>query len=164
MRNFAYWTFTLLVATAAVPQVLQPRPDFTEYSVTTIYRGRPASPVLNKEQRIFRTVIREGAKNEVEFAGHYTVPRFGCGAGCSAFYIVDSINGKVYSGFGVSDLPDKWRKKHSSHEFNRWEFHRDSRLLKINGCPNETNCGFYDYEMADGMGLRLVRKQLLPQK
>jgi hypothetical protein len=39
-----------------------------------------------------------------------------------------------------------------------------SRLLKINGCPNERNCGFYDYEMVDGKGLRLIQKRLLPKE
>jgi hypothetical protein len=28
----------------------------------------------------------------------------------------------------------------------------------------EQNCGFYDYEMVEGKGLKLVRKKLLPKE
>lgn len=38
------------------------------------------------------------------------------------------------------------------------------RLMKINGCPKDENCGFYDYEMVDGKGLKLIRKELLPKE
>jgi len=43
------------------------------------------------------------------------------------------------------------------------EFYPNSRLLKINGCPNEENCGFYDYEMVNEKGLKLLRVELLPE-
>lgn len=137
------------------------RAAFTDYPATQIYRGVPVPPKLSKEQRSFRTVIRSGAKVPVEFAGHYTLPRFGCGTECSAFYVVDSRNGKVYDGFGVVDLPGKWLEKQAADPPERFEFHPDSRLLRINGCPNETNCGFYDYLMVDGQGLKLIKKQVL---
>ncbi len=39
-----------------------------------------------------------------------------------------------------------------------------SRLLKINGCPNDTDCGYYDYVMVDGKELKMVRKWLLPKE
>jgi hypothetical protein len=109
-------------------------------------------------------MIRTGAKSPVEFAGHYTVPTWGCGAGCNAFVIVDSITGRVYDGFVVAELPGAWEEKHFGHLPSRMEFHPHSRLMKINGCPNEKNCGFYDYVMVDGEELKLVRKQLLPKE
>lgn len=148
---------------SAVPQS-KPEPRFEEYKVRDIYHGGPAAPILTKDQRVFRTVIREGAKSKVEFAGHYTVPQFGCGSGCSGFYIVDSIGGKVYDGFVISDLPLAWVEKRQEDDIPRIEFHSNSRLLKIRGCPNETNCGYYDYVMVDGSGLKLVRKELLPKE
>jgi hypothetical protein len=66
------------------------RPRFSDYPVRQIYQGKPIAPILSKDQRWYKTVIRQGAKSKVQFAGHYTVPVFGCGAGCAAFYIVDS--------------------------------------------------------------------------
>ena len=80
-----------------------------------------------------------------------------------AFYIVDSITGRVYDGFGIADLPDQWLEKQSGDPPLRIQFIASSRLLKINGCPNEHDCGYYDYVMVDGKGLKLVDKWLLPQ-
>ena len=145
-------------------QAEKPRPKFSDYRVKNIYRGRPARAIITKEFREIRTVIRKGAGSDVEFAGHYTVPRWGCGTDCNGFVIVDSISGKVYKGFGVAGLPFKWLEQHGGDEMDRMEFHPNSRLLKINACPNEANCGLYDYVMVEERGLKLVRKELLPEE
>jgi hypothetical protein len=109
-------------------------------------------------------MIRMGADSDVEFAGHYTIPRWGCGTDCNGFVIVDSISGRIYDGFGVAGLPFTWLDKHRGEEMERMEFHANSRLLKVNACPNEANCGLYDYVMAEGSGLKLLRKELLPEE
>ena len=155
---------TICLVSVAVPQPVKSRPDFDAYKVPDIYKGRPATPILSKEQRWFRTRIREGAKSDVQFAGHYTVPVWGCGAGCVAFVIVDSITGKVYDGQAVSSLPGDWIDEYKPPSTSPIEFHQNSRLLKVNGCPGERDCGLYDYLVVDGKGLRLIRKELLPQK
>lgn len=152
------------LAGMAFSQAGKSRLKFSDYPVKQIYKGKPARPILSKEQQVYRTRIREGSQAPVQFAGHYTVPRFGCGAGCSVFYVVDSIKGRVYQGFAVSDLPSSWMQQNRREDIEQMEFHPNSRLLKINGCPGETNCGFYDYEMVDGGGLKLVRKELLPRE
>ncbi|WP_109485894.1 hypothetical protein [Occallatibacter savannae] len=92
------------------------------------------------------------------------MPQFGCGAECSGFYIVDSISGRVYDGFGIIDLPRNWLEKQSGEEPPRIQFMPDSRLIKINGCPDERDCGYYDYVIDDGKGLRLIGKWLLPEE
>ena len=128
-------------------QVGKPRPKFSDYPVKDIYRGEPARPIITKEFRSFRTMIRNGADSDVEFAGHCTIPRWGCeriATGSSSS--IPSV-GWVYDGFGVAGLPFKWLEKHGGQKMERIEFHPNSRLLKINACPNETNCGFYDYVM-----------------
>jgi hypothetical protein len=145
-------------------EVEKHRPQFSAYPVTTIYHGKPARPVITKEFRSFRAMIRLGADSEVEFAGHYTIPRWGCGTGCNAFVVVDSISGRVYDGFGLAELPFKWLEQHGGEEVARMEFHPNSRLLKINACPNEKDCGLYDYVIIEGKGLKLVRKELLPDE
>jgi hypothetical protein len=141
-----------------------PRPKFRDYPVKSIYHGQPAKPIITKEFRSFRTMIRRGANTDVEFAGHYTVPRWGCGTDCNGFVVVDSISGKVYDGFGVAELPTTWVEEHGDDAKERMEFHPNSRLMKINACPNEENCGLYDYVMVDGKGLELIRKELLPKE
>jgi hypothetical protein len=72
----------------------------------------------------------------------------------------------VYDGVGATDLPDAWSAEHAAESYQRWEFHPSSRLMKVNGCLEELNderCGLYDYEMVDGKGLKLIRKELLPK-
>jgi hypothetical protein len=73
-------------------------------------------------------------------------------------------SGRVYAGFGVAGLPFKWLEKHRGEDMDRMVFHPNSRLLKINACPNEQNCGLYDYLMVEGKGLKLIRKELLPEE
>jgi len=155
----------LLSSTVLYGQSIPARPSFEKFPAKQIYKGIPAPPKLDKDQRMFRTVIRKGAKSQVQFAGHYTIPQCGCGTGCSQFYIVDSINGRVYDGgFGISDFPGSWLEKQSGDPPDRVQFTASSRLLKINGCPNEHDCGYYDYVMVDGEGLKLISKWLLPEE
>jgi len=158
---------TFLVFTVGLfAQDIRTRPQFNDFSVEQIYQGSPAAPKLvTQGQRMFRTMIRSGAKADVEFAGHYTVPRWGCGTGCNEFVIVDSITGTVYDvPFSAVELPGTWEEGHGAEDHERMEFHPNSRLMKLNMCPNEKDCGFYDYVMVDGKGLRLIHKQLLPKQ
>jgi hypothetical protein len=141
--------------------IQKPRPQFSDYAVKEIYRGKPALPIIPKDWRMYRTMIKNGAETDVEFAGHYTIPRWGCGTDCNVFVIVDSISGRVYDGFELSELPAAWTEKHEGNNTARMEFYSNSRLLKLNACPSEKNCGLYDYLMVEGKGLTLVRKQLL---
>jgi len=70
----------------------KPRPRFGDYPVKHIYKGEAARPIITKGWRGFRTAIRRGTDSDVEFAGHYTLPRWGCGTSCGEFVIVDSIS------------------------------------------------------------------------
>lgn len=153
-----------ILALAVVAQVASKRPTFNDFSVKQVFHGEPAAPKLvTNDQRMFRTRIRDGAKGPVEFAGHYTLPRWGCGAGCNAFVIVDSLTGKIFDvPFTLVDLPYSWVDKHANEPHDRMAFRPDSRLMKIDACPNEMDCGLYDYVMVDGKGLELAHKELLP--
>jgi len=157
--------YVCLLGVGLFSQAEKPRPKFSDYPVQDIYRGEPAPPVLSQAQRKFRTMIRRGANFPVQFAGHYTVPRWGCGAGCTYSAIVDSLTGRVHDApFHVSELPGAWEEKHMNDLPARMEVTPESRLMKINGCPNERDCGFYDYLMIEGKDLRLLRKQVLPKE
>ena len=148
-------------------QQLGPRPTFAEFPVTKVFRGTHTRPKLTtKDQRTYRTMIRTGGgePETLNFAGHYTVQQWGCGTDCSQFAVVDSINGRVYGPFAVSGMPGRWLEDHASAGLDRIEFKPRSGLLKVNGCPNERDCGFYDYLIEDGKGLTLIRKELLSAK
>lgn len=152
--------FALCVTALLLAQSEKERPKFSAYPVRHIYKGKPARPILSKEQRMFRTTIRLGAKEPVQLAGHYTVPVWGCGSGCTQFAIVDSASGRVFSAsFSVSELPGKWIEERGDKFPERMESHPDSRLMKINGCLNEQACGFYDFLMVDGERLVALKKR-----
>lgn len=164
MRKVAFVAYLFGVLLYAQPAA--ERPAFTDFPVKDIYSGKVAAPRLATDtDHAFRTMIVRGAKARVEFAGHYTIPQWGCGTNCARFVIVDSITGRVYDvPFFVVGIRLTWLDTHpSANADDRLQFRADSRLLKINGCPNERDCGLYDYEMVEGEGLKLLRKELLPQ-
>lgn len=73
-------------------------PRFEQFPATEWFNGRVVPPDVKSREgaRMFRTAIRRGAKDGPNFAGHYTVVGWGCGAGCQAFALVDANSGKVY--------------------------------------------------------------------
>jgi hypothetical protein len=163
MRNLLPVFLLLNVAFAGSPS--EQRPKFSDYAVREIYSGTPAVPKLSQDQRTFRTMIRRGSNKKVEFAGHYTVPLWGCGTSCNQFAVVDSVTGTVYDvPFSIVEFPGAWFDSHDADTYKRMEFYPSSRLMKINACPNERDCGFYDYVIVAGKGLELVRKELLPKQ
>jgi hypothetical protein len=99
----------------------------------------PAPPVLSSpEARRFRSVLRGGAAAGPNFAGHFTIVVWGCGASCTSAVIVDARTGRVIvppllqaiSAVHVADVagPDG---------FNSLRFRLDSRLLVVLGAPGE---------------------------
>jgi hypothetical protein len=149
----------LLAACAAA----QPAPDFDRYPAGPKFTGSPAAPVLRtKRQRMFRTMIRDNAAKGPNFAGHYTVGIWGCGASCVSFAIVDARSGSVYDtpfevvGFGAPFVYDDGSNIQQS-DFEPVRFRVDSRLLVVRGCPGERDCASYYYAWT-GTALKLVRK------
>ena len=71
----------------------------SEQYPATIYRGALADPVITSDPNahFWRTVIcRDCEAQGVNFAGHYTIAEWGCGAMCQILAVVDRIHGQVY--------------------------------------------------------------------
>jgi len=75
-------------------------PTFDQYRVTQPkFSGKPMQPVIKTaEDRRFRTMIRKAAAGGPNFAGHFTVAEWGCGAGCVSVAIIDAATGSIYRG------------------------------------------------------------------
>jgi len=78
----------------------QPRTSansFEQYPVP-IYEGSPAKPNFQSKPGSlrFRTQIRDGIRQGVNFAGHYAIVTFGCGTGCSFGFLVDVKSGRIF--------------------------------------------------------------------
>jgi len=75
-------------------------PQFEDFPVHHIYRGKPA-PIdfnSNPQARTFRTRLKEAAAGGPDFAGHYRVAEWGCGSNCQDFTFIDSKTGAVLDG------------------------------------------------------------------
>jgi hypothetical protein len=96
MLGLMVFVATLHARAGAMP------PDFHDYPVSSIYRGRSAPVDLASHAiaRQFRTMLRAGVKGGPNFAGRWTVVRWGCGNNCLVFAVVDAISGRVYPGPG----------------------------------------------------------------
>ncbi len=138
-------------------------PSFGGYPVKgPKFSGKPVRPVLQTTyDREFRTRIREAAAEGPNFAGHYTVAEWGCGAGCVSVVVVDAANGAVYRGpfrnLGWELRKYEDRLASNDDKFEPLEYRMDSRLFVARGCPEESNCASYFWEWT-GTEFRLIRK------
>jgi hypothetical protein len=81
----------------ALAQTTSP-PRFEDFSVTARFSGKSARVNLSSHPnaRMFRTMLRETAKQGANFAGHYAVRRWGCGTECIRIGIVNLKTGQAY--------------------------------------------------------------------
>src|SRR2546423_8261349 len=105
-KIFVTQLFIGLLLVGSLARAQQTVPRFESYAVP-VYKGKSAPLNLKsaKGANTFRTRLREGAKEGVNFAGHYTLVEWGCGAGCLDVGIIDVKTGTVYfpaelGGFG----------------------------------------------------------------
>lgn len=136
-------------------------PTFTQYAakVENIKNVR-VNLKSHKDANMFRTNLRNAAKEGVNFAGHYILTTWGCGTNCSQSAIIDARTGKVFfprvlegAGFGFCDLPDDTEPIISK---------LGSRLLILNGFKggdlslDNAPCGVYYLEWT-GTNFRQVK-------
>ncbi len=112
-------------------------PRFEDFPVSKNFKGKPARVNLSShpEARRFRTNLREGAKEEPNFAEHYTVISWGCGTDCQAITVVDAITGNVYfapfstslgadfrinSSLFIADPPDDIKDRYGEEAVPEW--------------------------------------------
>lgn len=137
-----------------------PRPPrFADWPAAPDRPAAPATPVLaSREARRFRTVLRDGAAAGPNFAGHFTLVVWGCGASCTTAAIVDARSGRV-------SFPPMLRATSAVRVADpavpgpgSLRFRRDSRLLAVLGAPGEDEAKEgVTYLEWTGTTLRLVR-------
>ena len=120
-------------ATAAMQTIgIQQLPDFSDYEVE-IYNG-PVSAVdlsSHKDAKMFRTRLRDAAKGDVNFGGHFILTFWGCGTSCQTGAIIDAKTGAVY-------FPDELRATVFSDLDDRLvDYRTDSTLIIVRGHMRE---------------------------
>lgn len=133
-------------------------PQFKDYPVRSIYRGRNAPLVLNRETRTFRTRLREALKEKPNFAGHYIVTSWGCGTGCQVGAIIDARTGRVYwFPFGVG------QNYETDDDYRPIEFRLNSKLIIFSGYrvdrDEEPGARFYKFENGRFIFLKFIKRE-----
>ncbi|HEY2930861.1 MAG TPA: hypothetical protein VGK99_03875 [Acidobacteriota bacterium] len=173
MTMVAFLLLTLFVSTE------RQEPRFTDYPVRDVFRGKPTPPRLVKPwARMYRTCIREGVSKGYgvehgkregpgpNFAGHYFVITWGCGAGCARMAIVDALTGTVYPPPLSIDKRDPLALPHFGFVGHASpEFELNSRLFVMETCTwpdpptrNEILPCATSYFIIEPSGFKLVKR------
>ncbi len=133
-------------------------PRFKDYPVNEMYKGKNAPLVLSKKDREYRTKLNEASLEKPNFAGHFILTAFGCGASCLMGAAIDAKTGKVY---WFPHTICCWSAT-VSDQFMPIEFRLDSKLIVFSGLRNEIagdeGAHFYKFENGQFQHLRSVHK------
>ena len=150
--------FTTLLPYLSTGQVR--KPHFQDYPPTIPYTGPRAPLKLHpaSDAWMYRTRIREAARHKPNFAGHYILASWGCGAECLESVIIDARTGEVYlvdfttccwfpCCGEAADVPDT---------FAPVDFRLTSKLLIFTGLRNEEGSrGTHYYKFQGGQLIEL---------
>ncbi len=154
MRNIIIASICLIVSASLTAQSLSvgdnDLPKFEHYPAVANFNGRPVKPILaTRTEHAYRTQIREQASAGPNFAGHFTLAKWGCGSPCLAFVIIDSKSGSIYDpGFSVGCAQENGMDAGI-------DFKLTSRLIITTGFSKKSGCGTDFYEW-DGKRLNLI--------
>jgi hypothetical protein len=159
-RRSATAAVVVILAAAPAARAREQPPSFADHPGGAVFKGHNAAPVLaTREARQFRTMVREGARRQPNFDGHYIVSTWGCGADCETGAIIDAISGKVIPLPVVTGSPED-AKPEASH----FDYRLDSRLLVMNGMIGEEPPMGAHYFTFDGSRLTPIKTIVKPEK
>jgi hypothetical protein len=151
----------IFLVSGAVALAQSPPPTFRQYAAKVENIGNvKVNLKSHKSANMFRTNLRNAAKEGVNFAGHYILTTWGCGTNCTVSAIIDARNGRVFfpdqlggSTFGFCEFPD---------DTEPLVYKANSRLLVLNGFKagdldkQDGRCGIYYLEWT-GTNFRQVK-------
>jgi hypothetical protein len=154
VRSIVAVGFAIVFSGSVGAQIREP--TFEQYPAVVSSITVPAKVRLEShpKARTYRTVLRGGAKEGPNFAGHYTIVTWGCGTACQEVGIVDAKNGEVF--FPRQLQPNAYQAV--TDETPPFQYRLDSKLLVVAGSPldRDDNIGIH-YFLWTGRNL----KQLL---
>src|SRR6476469_2157558 len=151
MRRVLILTIGLLTAAVSAADAQAPTlPSFDRYPVH-VWKGKPKPPNLrsHKDARLFRTALRNAARDGINFAGHFVLTTWGCGSSCTVGAIIDGKTGAV---FFPKQLDGFWWEFWHGDPAQPFGFQKNSRLLIFLGFePGDYNgdrrrYGYHVYE------------------
>jgi hypothetical protein len=134
-------------------------PRFKEYPAR-IFKGKPVpAKISGSRARMFRTVIREGAKAGPNCAGHYTIVTWTVGLNLLQLAIVDAQSGKIYFPPQLFQIAAPFKPSELDAEYEV-DFRFNSRLLIVAGdrmgIGDDEEYGKFYYEWRNNQ-LRLIQ-------
>jgi len=138
------------------------RPRFEAFAVPKEGPRKTAPLRLSKEDRCYRTRLRAGAQEVPNFAGHFIVAVWGCGASCQMGAAIDAKTGRVHW------LPGTVCCWDSSVEEDPTLgapilFRPDSRLMILSGYLDEKGIkGTHYFEFTGGRFVHLLTVPSVP--
>ncbi len=141
----------LLMASLLLPQAgTGAAPPFSQFAAPRERVTRPAKVKLtDAKDRQYATRLREFGSRPPNFAGHFVLASWGCGASCVMGAAINAQTGEiVWLPFTVCC----WDFDTSEP----LEFRNDSRLLIVHGSRNEQGGGTYAYTF-DGKAFTLLK-------
>lgn len=127
-------------------------PKFKDYPVDTVYTGEHHPLVLNKFGKLFKTRLSEAIKNEKpNFAGHYIVTGWGCGASCYSSAVIDVATGIAYP-FPVTAISSVYplKPEFANEDGKETIYHLNSSLLVLAGNLGDVEDTTQFYNFKDG--------------
>ncbi|MEP6901291.1 MAG: hypothetical protein ABJA66_06045 [Actinomycetota bacterium] len=151
-----YLTLIFIIAFLSLSAFAQTGvPQFKNYPAAEKFSGKNAPLIIGKDEKTFRTRLREAAKEKPNFAGHYILTTWGCGTTCLMGAVIDAKTGKVYWwNFSVCC----WEE--TDENFNPLEFRLNSRLIVFSGLRNEEGdkgAHFYKFENGKFIHLKTIK-------
>lgn len=137
---------------------------FAQYPPEAPLTKPAAKPDVRKQPaRRYRTVLREAAKEGVNFNGHYRVARWGCGTNCISWAVIDLATGRVW--MAPEMLTSWWSPGEQPENTPDWfEFSPTSALLYVHTSEGRRKDRTFDtrhvYVWKNGAP-RLLRKEKL---
>ena len=113
---------------------------FEDFSVAVVPVRQPAAVrITDAQERLYASQLRRASHHAPDFAGHFVLASWGCGAGCVMAAAIDATTGAVTRlPFTVSDWPLEVTEP-LEHKLN-------SSLLIVQGSRNEKGSGTYYYQ------------------
>lgn len=132
-------------------------PRFEDYPAGAAFAGRNRL-VLDGTDMGYRTRLREAARQRPDFAGHYVLALWSCGAECLMGAAVDVRSGHVAWLPGGTICCWFSGSKTQARDINPVRYRLDSRLLVLNGLRHERegDLGQHDYTIEGGRFVHLL--------